>query len=285
MSRNRAARLILVVVYATGSMSAPADEETPAKPAEEQVLLIDSFGHLVAVPASSIPKGLLPPAGVGLRRQAPQPAPGARQSAEVEQRLDAGRQPGFELFPGAQPKLASYLASLDELGNTALRPGPLFVLAPLETVVQQAKYRSSEAGFRYSLRQTMTYAGMSGATTGATSLGFYTLDLVAKWAVYGDRAAGSAGWISLQAGSKTGIGSAGFHQDARTSLETVTDPTGLWHFRNGFRVPELAWQQSFRHGEVVALAGMVSQGNYLDVNSYANSGRRQFLNSALINSW
>ena len=265
-------------------MSARADEETPAKPAEEQVLLIDSFGHLVAVPASSIPKGLLPPAGVGLRRQAPQPAPGARQSAEVEQRLDAGRQPGFELFPGAQPKLASYLASLDELGNTALRPGPLFVLAPLETVVQQAKYRSSEAGFRYSLRQTMTYAGMSGATTGATSLGFYTLDLVAKWAVYGDRAAGSAGWISLQAGSKTGIGSAGFHQDARTSLETVTDPTGLWHFRNGFAIPELAWQQSLRNGELVFLAGMVSQGNYLDGNAYANTGRGQFLNSALIDT-
>ena len=32
------------------------------------------------------------------------------------------------------------------------------------------------------------------------------------------------------------------------------------------------------------LAGMVSQGNYLDANSYANSGRGQFMNSGLINS-
>ena len=50
------------------------------------------------------------------------------------------------------------------------------------------------------------------------------------------------------------------------------------------RIPELAWQQSLRHGEVVIVAGMVDQGNYFDANSYANSGRSQFLNSALINS-
>jgi porin len=53
---------------------------------------------------------------------------------------------------------------------------------------------------------------------------------------------------------------------------------------NGIRVPELAWQQSFRDGEVVVVAGMVDQSNYLDANSYANNGRGQFLNLALINS-
>ena len=92
------------------------------------------------------------------------------------------------------------------------------------------------------------------------------------------------GLVSLQAGSTTGVGSAGFHQDARTSLETVTDPTGLWHFRNGFAIPELAWQQSLRNGGLVFLAGMVSQGNYLDGNAYVNTGRGQFLNSALIDT-
>ena len=49
-------------------------------------------------------------------------------------------------------------------------------------------------------------------------------------------------------------------------------------------MPELAWQQSFDAGRWVALAGVIDQGNYLDVNSYANTGRGQFINSALVNS-
>jgi hypothetical protein len=35
---------------------------------------------------------------------------------------------------------------------------------------------------------------------------------------------------------------------------------------------------------MVALAGAINQGNYIDANAYANSGRGQFINSALINS-
>src|SRR5208282_4325671 len=53
---------------------------------------------------------------------------------------------------------------------------------------------------------------------------------------------------------------------------------------NGFRIPELAWQQSLRHGEIVVVAGMVGQNNYIDRNAYADSGRGEFINSALINS-
>ena len=64
----------------------------------------------------------------------------------------------------------------------------------------------------------------------------------------------------------------------------LTQPQGTVSSLNGFRVPELAWQESLARGSVVALAGVVSQSNYLDVNTYANTGRGQFLNSALINS-
>ena len=35
---------------------------------------------------------------------------------------------------------------------------------------------------------------------------------------------------------------------------------------------------------MVVLAGVVNQGNYLDANGYANTGRGQFINSALVNS-
>ena len=48
--------------------------------------------------------------------------------------------------------------------------------------------------------------------------------------------------------------------------------------RQRFRMPELAWQQSLRNGELVMVAGMVNQGDYFDANSYANSGHGQFLN-------
>ncbi len=217
--RKLAAFLILAVVTMAPSALAFADDgksagEPAGPPAEEQFHLVDVFGKLVSVPASSLPKGLLPPSDIGLGKQVPGPASGAHQPAEVEQRLDAARKAGFELFPAAEPKLGSYLAGQDEQGNTAVRPGPLFEVAPLESVVQQGKYRLSEGGFRYSLSQAIVYGAMGGATTGATSLGFYTLDFVAKWAVYGDRSAGSAGWISAAGGPKTGLGSAGFRPGA-----------------------------------------------------------------------
>ncbi len=83
---------------------------------------------------------------------------------------------------------------------------------------------------------------------------------------------------------KSGLGYAGQNQDARRNLGTVTDPTGIWSSVNGVRVPELAWGQSVLDGELVAVAGVVNQGNYIDQNAYAQSGRGQFLNSALIDS-
>jgi porin len=283
--RNLSALLVSVLSVAVLPASSLAEESPPAPPApEEQVLLVDSFGRLVAVPASRVPKGLLPPPNIGLGKQVPAPVPGSQQPPEVEQRLDAGRQPGFELFPSAQPSLGSYLAAVDEQGNTAVSPGALVDVAPLESLVQQAKYRLNEGGFRYLLRQTMTYTGMSGATTGATTLGFYTLDLEAKWAVYADRSGGTAGWMSAQVAAKSGLGGAGTDESAQTNLGTLTSPTGIWSSHNGFRIPELAWQQSLRNGEIVFLAGVVDQGNYLDQNAYANTGRGQFKNSALIDT-
>jgi len=280
--------LLLSLLEGATSSLAGAEDDPPAAPPpappEEQVLLIDSVGHLVAVPASRLPKGLLPPPDIGLGKQSPGPVSGGHQPTEVEQRLDAGRRPGFELFPGAPPKLASYLAGVDEEGNTAVRPGPLVEIAPLESIVQQGKYRLSGGGFRYSLSQAMVYSALGGATTGATSLAFYGFDFVGKWAIYGDRSAGTAGWISAQIEAKSGLGTAGATQSARTSLASVTSPMGAWSGREGFRIPELAWQQSLRNGEVVLLGGMVSQGNYLDGNAYANTARGQFLNSALIDT-
>jgi carbohydrate-selective porin OprB len=93
-----------------------------------------------------------------------------------------------------------------------------------------------------------------------------------------------AGWLSVELEAQSGLGSGGATRSAQAILGTITDPTGLWPSVNGLQVPELAWQQSFRDGEVVVVGGVVNQSNYLDANAYAGNGSGQFMNSALINS-
>ncbi|HTR02599.1 MAG TPA: carbohydrate porin [Thermoanaerobaculia bacterium] len=198
--------------------------------------------------------------------------------------MNSGRERRFTLFPAMSPALEPYLAAQDEFGNTAIRPGGLFDVVPMEAEVQGAKYWLGARGFRYQLDQTFTYSGAPDTTSGSPNMGYYTLKFFAKWAAYVDPVAGTAGWLSAQVNAKEGLGAGGQHQSVAGNIGSLTDEQGTISSRNGFRVPELAWQQSVAHGAFVALAGVVSQSNYLDVNTYANSGRGQFLNSALINS-
>ena len=250
------------------------------------VLLISPLGQAVSVSTNSLPPGLLPPSGMGLNSQVPTSARGGLVPELVRERQAESRQgrDSLEFFPPYQPRLMPYLAAQDEFGNTAIKPGPLIPTTPLDAVVQHGKYWISEAGLRYSLQQSFTGVSLTDVMEGANTLGFYTFKFAGKWAVFDAPSGGTAGWISAQVNAKTGLGAAGKTQNARLNLGSATDPTGIWSDVNGFRIPELAWQQSFRDGEFVVVAGMVSQGNYLDGNSYANSGRGQFLNSALIDT-
>jgi porin len=261
---------------------AAQDEHVPPKPGD--VILIDSFGHAVGISPDQLPAKLLPPADVGIERQVPKPSPGRRLPPSVLQRMDSGRERRFTLFPAVSPALEPYLAAQDELGNTAIRPGPLVDLMPLEAEVQGAKYWLGARGLRYQLDQTFTYTGVPDTPSGSPNLGYYTLKLYAKWAVYASPESGTAGWLSTQVNAKEGLGGAGKNQSAEHNIGTLTNPSGTFSNRNGFRIPELAWQEAFARGAFVALGGVVSQSNYIDVNTYANSGRGQFLNSALINS-
>ena len=254
----------------------------PPQPGD--VILTDSFGHVVGIPPDQISPKLLPPADVGIERQVPRPAPGRRLPPSVLQRMDASREKTFTLFPAVAPALEPYLASQDELGNTSIRPGPLVDLMPMEPIVQGAKYRLGAHGFRYVFEQTFTYTGVPDTPSGSPNLGYYTFKGFAKWAVYVDPAHGTAGWLSAEAAAKEGLGGAGANQNAKSNIGMLTQPQGTVSSKNGFRIPELAWQQAFARGAFVAIAGVVDQGNYLDVNTYANTGRGQFLNSALINS-
>src|SRR5947207_547646 len=81
------------------------------------------------------------------------PMKGASMPPEILKRIDAAKQGQAELqfFPSVQPRMMPYLASQDQFGNTAARPGALFPLMPVEPLVQGAKYWLSDHGFRYSL--------------------------------------------------------------------------------------------------------------------------------------
>ena len=287
--------IMMTGVPVVAEQAAEISEDTGFKPSAAQsrsdepqgeVLLNDSLGRLVKMPANALPQELLPPSEIGLKGQIPSPARGTKVSEPVLRRLQENREgkEEFQFFPSAQPQLMPYLASQDEFGNTAISPGALIRSTPLDALVQRGKYLLSEYGLRYSLQQTYTFVDMTHVMQGGNALGFYTADLAAKWAIFNAPGSGMAGWISAQVEAKASLGHDGWTQSAQTNLGTFTNPTSIWSSVNGFRIPELAWQQSFFNGKVVVLAGMVSQGNYIDVNSYANSGRGQFLNSALINS-
>ena len=259
-----------------------ADQNASNAPSGE-VLLLDRMGQVVQVPTNEMPAGYLPPPTVGLQRQTPEPVKGTSQPEEIQQR-NREAAVGFRFLPSVPSPLAPYLASQNQFGNTAARPGPLFPAEPLEPFIQEPKYWLSEYGLNYSLQQTLTFVSLTGVKQGDNSLGYYTLDLKSAWAVYDSPATGTAGWIKTQLADKSGVGYAGQDQDARRNLGTITDPTGIWSSINGVRVPELAWGQSVLDGEVVAVAGVVNQANYMDQNAYAQSGRGQFINSALIDS-
>lgn len=251
-----------------------------------EVFLTDSLGRIVKVPTNEVPRELHPPAGTGLGRQIPDPAKGVKMPAEVRQRIASGPEipAAVHWFPAQQPTLMPYLASNDEYGNTDFKHDPLIRLTPLDAVVQGGKYWLSEYGLRYSLQQTATYVSLSDVTKGHTTLAFYTFDYKSKWTVFDTGKGGTAGWITTQVAYKTGLGPVGDTEDAKSNLGTTTNPTGIWSSHNGWRVPELGWQQSLHDGEIVVVAGMVSQGNYFDSNAYAGSGRGQFINSALIDT-
>lgn len=284
---NRDPQLIAAaaVITALVAVSLSATAANSTNPPTAGILLTDSLGRVVRVPTNEVPASLRPPAAIDGTHQTPQSAKGARQLDLVSERTELGRAgaEGFVFFPAVQPRLMPYLANLDEFGNTALKPSAWLAVGPLEPEAQGAKYWLSEHGLRYSLQQTITGVGLTDVRQGNNGLGFYEFDWQSKWAVF-DAPGTGAGWLSTHFEIKSGLGAAGMDQSAGSNIGSVTEPTGFWSGVNGIRVSELAWQQSLRDGEVVVVAGMVNQGDYLDANAYANSGRGQFINSALINS-
>ena len=251
----------------------------------QTVLRYDNLGNLVVTPRGEVPSELLPADASSLRYQIPRQAPGTTRPKPLEERLEAQRvgEDAFTWFPRFHPKLGPYIAAPDAIGNTALRPGALIPTTREAEWIQALKYKVSDYGLNYSLVQTLTFVAMDGPTAGDSSMGFYTLDWFSKWTVYTTAHGDEAGWITSQVKVLEGIGSART-QTVPKAIGSLVNPASLWTGRNGVEVPEMAWQQSLAQGRVVAVAGVINQSNYLDLNTYANTARGQFLNSAFVNS-
>ena len=178
--RGSVAALLLCVFCAFSRLSAAELSTTNSAP--QHLLLQGSLGQLVPVPTNAVPANLLPPPGIGVQNQIPQPARGVSLPAAVLRRLQEtqARQTNFEFFPAAQLKLMPYLGAQDEMGNTAFRPDPLIDITPWDALAQSGKYWVSQYGVRYALEQTVTFVSMTDGMRGDHNLGFYTLDFPAK---------------------------------------------------------------------------------------------------------
>jgi carbohydrate-selective porin OprB len=89
--------------------------------------------------------------------------------------------------------------------------------------------------------------------------------------------------LSAKAVGDFGLGADLDDQSPRANIGAASSPNNNYR-HNHIGVQEMAWAQSFFDGHFVAMAGLINQTNYLDINRYANSAHGQFLNSALVNS-
>ncbi|MFO1461938.1 MAG: hypothetical protein U1G08_21360, partial [Verrucomicrobiota bacterium] len=224
-TRRRIARLnfleclVAAITGLTASIAKAAVDGDRAT-ASDALLQYDSIGRIVVTPTNAVPASLLPRGPGGMESQLPMPARGVRTAPEVHRRIestavDSGT---FQWFPDHPPPLESYLAANDRFGNTALRPGPLIDVTPVDILIQRAKYDLYSIGLTYSLAQTLTVVHLSDVAEGSTTLSAYTLDLSAKWLIYTATSGTSAGWISTQVESLEGLGTASKNESPRSNL-------------------------------------------------------------------
>jgi carbohydrate-selective porin OprB len=273
--------LALAALVANAGSACAADTNTNVAP--NHLLLIDRLGKPLRVSTNDVSSSLHPPASVGLGQQIPVSPKGAPMSDEVRQRILESKT-DRQWFPTTPPVLMPYLANLDEYGNTAIQPGPVFSIEPFSEAAQSLKYGASELGLRYSLYQSFTTVNMTDVASGASALQYYTATFFGKWAMTEVTSEGRSGWLSTEANVQLGLSSASQTQSPQGNLGTIANPLATVFGPNGFWMSELAWQESLAGGKVVLLAGLVDQSNYLDANSYANNSQGQFLNSAFVNS-
>ena len=182
------------------------------------------------------------------------------------------------------PQLAPYLASLNLLPADANVAGALIADDPISSANAGVKRTLLECGFSYLLFQSFGMSVTPSRVRDPALGGVWAGQGFGFLEVFDDsREGGSAGWISTEINWVTGLGGSVEREDPAARIGTVTQPQGLL-VGSGFWIAELAWQQSFFGGTLVATVGMIDQQNYFDVNSFANNQFTQLMANPFVNS-
>ena len=205
-------------------------------------------------------------------------------AATCQHNAAADAEPDQPIPPRCHPQLAPYLASLNLLPAESGVPGALFPDDPASRANASVKEMLLDHGFSYLLFQSfgmsITPSRVRDPAVGGlwAGQGFGFLEVFDH-----SRDGGSAGWVSTEINWVLGLGGSVGYEDPSDRIGTLTQPQGLL-VGDGFWIAELAWQQSFFEGSVVATVGMIDQQNYFDVNTFANNQFTQLMANPFVNS-
>jgi porin len=205
------------------------------------------------------------------------PAEAAIDAPEKRREADAS---GW--FPAKQPFLMPYLEKRDVPSKFCLQPGSVFPDPVISNFLQAVKTNASDVGLRYRFQQGLTYANLSGVSSGASQLSYWSFSLRAVAAILNAPQSGIGLWLTAETSGHLGLDTVSAEQSPRKNLGSIVNPAGAVGGPNGIALRQFALQLSMFEGKFVVLAGVINQGRYLDRNIYADTARGQFLNSALV---
>jgi porin len=223
--------------------------------------------------------------GLGEVAEPPDPAaPAAPATAEPPAEGPFAQQPGFTLFPSKAPTMAPYLSTVNLYGDQCLQKDPLLSGDPLSLMAQAVKTELAKVGITYAIWQSYDFVAMSGTLPGKDSvLNYYSFNSYLMWNLFqSDEFSGTSGWITVGASAGAGLGADATEQNAWTNLGVIGYPVGTEYGQQAF-LYQLAWQQSFLDGSLVATVGFMDPEVYMDLNTYSNNQYNQLLNYEFIN--
>lgn len=187
-------------------------------------------------------------------------------------------------FPSEQAQMGKMISEIDLLGAVAIQEHALIKDDPSSIWVQNFKTNAAHKGFYYVFHTAYTMASLDNRVTGMESLEqFFTSSFAFRWNVISEgKQMGT--WINFQIDScyPTGRKNPG-RLPLQSGIGSATNPNSGITAPQGSYLKEVAVAQSFLRGNMVALAGMLGDTNYFDVNRYAGTQYGMFMNSAFGN--
>ena len=183
--------------------------------------------------------------------------------------------------PGGLP---SYLDTLNVLPQSAVVPGAAFTSDPVSEANESVKAWLARRDITYTVFQAINLADVPRRILDPAFAATWSGQAFANFGlVESPSLGGTQGWVISEVAWTVGMGDRALNPSLSSRIGSALQPDGTT-LGDGIWVAELAWAQSFRGGEWVVFAGMVDQGNYLDVNTYANNQFTELSNLAFVNN-